>query len=238
MIFRKKTACLLFEHVPKCGGVSVSRYLKQNYAPDEIYELSGGKPSESIAEFKRSSEKDRQRFRLILGHGAHQLWALMDSETIGMTILRDPVDRIVSHYYFVLASPAHYLYEKVTSQNMSLTDYATSGISGELQNNYVCRFLQISPEEAEQEPDRTVENAYSLLQTQYAVVGTLEQLNQTMNSVRKVAGLRSRWKNEQHNVNKRRRSTEEITDEERKVISDVNALDVKLYAKIVAGKKE
>ncbi|MEZ6131820.1 MAG: sulfotransferase family 2 domain-containing protein [Planctomycetaceae bacterium] len=233
MIFRKAEP-LLFEHVPKCAGTSVSHYLKQNYNAEEIFELNGGRPSESIAAFQRYSEADRTRFRLILGHGAHQLWSLVSPLTIGMTILRNPVDRIVSHYYFVLASPKHYLHEQVVTRRMSLSDYATSGISGELRNNYVCRFLQITPEEAEREPDSSVENAYSRLKAQYAVIGILEQLNQTMNTVRRIARLRGRWKNEQRNVNKRRRLKDEITSDERTVISEINALDVRLYERIAA----
>ena len=232
MMFWKKNNRLLFEHVPKCGGVSVSGYLRQNYRSDEIFELNGGKPHQSLDEFRALSSDEQSRFRLVLGHGAHQLVGLCPEHTVCATILRNPIDRIVSHYYFVLASPDHYLYEQVTSEDMSLTDYVTSGISGELRNNYVCRFLQISADEAEAEPDHHIQEAYELLAARYTV-GVLEHLDDAMNSIRRAANLKRRWKNQRLNTTKKRRSIQEISDTERRAIAKVNSMDVELYERVV-----
>jgi glycosyltransferase involved in cell wall biosynthesis len=52
-------------------------------------------------------------------------------------VLRDPVARITSHYYYAKRYPTHYLYKEITERNMSLADYASARLSDELDNGQV-----------------------------------------------------------------------------------------------------
>ena len=58
-------------------------------------------------------------------------------ETTYITVLRDPVDRIASHYYYAKRYPTHYLHKEITGRNMSLQDYASARLSDELDNGQV-----------------------------------------------------------------------------------------------------
>jgi len=49
-------------------------------------------------------------------------------------MLRNPIDWIISHYYYVRRIPRHYLYNRVVSQNMNLEEYVMSGILSEINN--------------------------------------------------------------------------------------------------------
>jgi hypothetical protein len=57
-----------------------------------------------------------------------------------ITILRDPVDRVISLYYFILRNPDNAVHNEVVSKNMSLKDWVSSGITT-LVNNNQTRFL-------------------------------------------------------------------------------------------------
>jgi hypothetical protein len=71
---------------------------------------------------------------MIKGHMAFGIHEAMPQPSTYITVLRDPVARVVSHYHYVLRHPEHYLYDAVVGASMSLGDYATSGLSVELEN--------------------------------------------------------------------------------------------------------
>jgi hypothetical protein len=226
---RSQPQKVLFEHVPKCGGTTILGYLISQYEMDTIFNIDGSNPSKSIDYFMSLPERERYSFHLIQGHGAHRLLRYADPETKRATILRDPVDRIISHYYYVLRNPSHYLYSDVTTKGMSLLDYATSNLSSELCNDYVCRFLQISAKEAEGNPDETVFRAFDTLQKDFDVIGTVDNLNSAMQSLARIALFRTKFKDGKLNATADRPKLSEIDPETRLAIAEVNHLDVRLY---------
>jgi hypothetical protein len=154
---------------------------------------------------------------------------------VAVTILREPVARIVSHYYFVKATPGHYLHDRVMREQMTLRDYAASDISTELRNDMVCRFLGVTPDEAEADPEGSVDAAWDVLQSRYDVVGVLERLAPAMEAIRVAAGLSNRWKDRRINRTKGRMPIEKVTAEDRRVIEAHNALDIELYRRVEAA---
>lgn len=220
---------LLFEHIPKCGGSSVTHFLKSQYPDKTIFALDGDHPSKSIREFKALPEDVRFSYDLIVGHGAHQLLHDTHPEKVTATVFREPIDRIISHYFFVRRTRSHYLHEKVMSQNISLEDYVTSGLSGELRNDYVTRFLQIPAEDAERDSEASVERAYRLIRESYTVVGILDNLTTAMDSISQAANFPTRFKDDMVNATVGRPQFKEIAPSTLKTIAEVNFLDIKLY---------
>ncbi len=224
---------LLFEHVPKCGGTSMSDYFRRHYAANATFDRYGARPHEQ-EEFLALPEPDRHAYEFVLGHGVHPLLGYCDPGIVAITILREPVARIVSHYYFVKATPGHYLHKQVMASEMTLGDYAASGMSNELRNDMVCRFLGVTPEEAEADPEGAVDAAWDVLQDRYDVVGVLERLAPAMEAIRLAAGLSSRWSDVRINRTKGKVPAEKISAEDRRVIEEHNALDIELYRRVEA----
>lgn len=220
---------VLFEHVPKCGGTTISYYLKSQYLDNTIFSIDGSNPSKSINYFMSLPEKKRYSYNLVQGHGAHRLRQYTHPAIKKATILRDPVDRIISHYYYVLRTPSHYLYTDVVVKRMSLIDCATSNLSGELRNNYVSRFLQIPAKEAESNPDESIMSAYNILQDEYDVVGTLDNLNSAMHSLAQIASFRFEFKAKKLNATVDRPKLMDVDQLTLNAIAEVNHLDVRLF---------
>ncbi len=220
---------LLFEHIPKCGGTTVINFLSSQYAKSKVFLIDGSNTANSIALFKALPQSDRHDFDLIIGHGAHRLRKFAHPEILKATIFRDPVDRIVSHYYYVKSSPAHYLYDKLKNDSLSLLDYATSDISGELRNTYVNRFLDGPSNQLENYPEQRVALAFSKIVAEYDVVGVLEKLDVTMNKMVEVARLPKTFRSQKLNVTTKRPSIEAIDPETINAIREVNNLDMQLY---------
>jgi hypothetical protein len=219
--------------VPKCGGTSMSDYFRRHYVVSATFDRYGARPYEQ-EQFLALPEPERHAYEFVLGHGVHPLLDHCDPGIVAVTILREPVARIVSHYYFVKATPGHYLHRRVMASGMTLRDYAASGISNELRNDMVCRFLGVTPEEAEADPEGAVDAAWDVLQDRYDVVGVLERLGPAMEAIRVAAGLSSRWSDVRINRTKGKVPIEKITAEDRCVIEEHNALDIELYRRVEA----
>lgn len=231
--FRPRTGArkLLFEHVPKCGGTAVRGYLEHHYRGSRTYRVYGWRPGECET-FKRLSERRRHAYDLIIGHGVHELLDWTAPETVAATVLREPVDRIVSHYYYVREKPEHYLHAAVATGNLSPGAYVAAGLSDELRNHMVCRFLGVRPEVAERDPTRAVEGAWNVLQTRYRIVGIAERLDAAMEAIRTAVGFDGRFSGERVNGTRNRRPTTILSPEDRRLIEEHNALDIELYRRV------
>jgi len=222
---------LLFEHVPKCGGSSVVYFLRSQYPTGRTY-LIGADQAADISRFLSLPEKKRFAYDLVVGHGSHRLRNHVHPDTLKATILRDPVDRVVSHYFYVLRSPEHYLHEAVAGAGLSLEEYVSSGMSTELHNHYVTSFLGISEAEARRDVDASVNRAYELIRRDYAVVGALDQLEATVNRIGKLLGFLDSFNTGNRNVTSGRPEVEEVSQEALVTIRRINSMDIALYEMI------
>lgn len=222
---------LLFEHVPKCGGTAIRTYLERHYARPQIYDVYERRPREREV-FRSLPEAQRHAYGLVIGHGIHGLLDWCRPDIVAATVLRKPVERIVSHYYYVRERPEHYLHEAVVGRNLSLGEYAASNLSIELRNNMVCRFLGVEPDEAERDPQRSVDTAWDILRSRYRVVGVVERLSPAMHAIREAVGLGRVWSGERTNRTRNRAPIEGVSVEDRRVIEAHNALDIELYQRV------
>ena len=90
---------ILFDHLPKCGGSSLNKYLEMHYPRRRTFSIDGYHPEVSVEKFKNLSKKNRHGYDLVKGHLAHELLDYVHPECLKVTVLREPVDRIISHYY-------------------------------------------------------------------------------------------------------------------------------------------
>ena len=119
---------LAFVHIPKTAGTTLHKILSHQYRRTLIHHDTDGPPDASLA--LRIRENSPQ---VVMGHFSVGLHSLIP-EIRYITCLREPVSRIFSHYQHALNDPAHYLHHAVVSENLDLTDYVSSGLSGELSN--------------------------------------------------------------------------------------------------------
>lgn len=218
---------ILFDHLPKCAGTTISDYLLRHYSPEVVFKTYT-QQFELVKKFQSLPENSRYFYRLIVGHGTDKLIDYVHPDTITLTIFRDPIDRIVSHYFFVKQQKKHYLHERVIKSNLSLEDYASSGLSPELRNYYTTHFSGLSIEEAEMNPEKSLSIAVEKIET-YDVVGFQENLTAVVNKLKNVANLIEPFENKVINKTGKRIGIKQVSDRAKKTIAEVNSLDVKLY---------
>jgi hypothetical protein len=224
---------LIFLHIPKTAGTTIHQIIDRHYSIDQIFWVNATQVNESIHEFKNLQEEKRRNFKLIKGHMGFGLHKFVPQPCTYFTLLRDPVKRIISHYYYVLRNPNHYLHQIVTQKQMDLKAFVSSGISLELDNGQTRLIAASNGNE-----DESIEFGYAtpeLLETAkqhlinyFSVVGVMEEFDLTLLLLQKKLG----WKNilySRKNTGKNQNKKSNISTDILSVIKQHNALDIELY---------
>ena len=222
-------APLIFVHIPKAGGSTLQEVVVRQYRGARGFRFTGG--GDRLAAFTALPQEERDGFDLLQGHVHFGLHRLLSRPATYITMLRDPVDRVVSHYHFVLANPDHYLYPQIAGRGMSLIDYVLARASHELDNDQV-RWL-CAADHFDVEIGRVsramVEEAKWNLANAFEVVGLVERFDDTVRCLEAAFGWAGGGPAERRNVNKHRPTIAEVPTEARDAIRRVNRYDVELY---------
>lgn len=222
-----KEKTVIFVHIPKTGGTTFDKLIKRQYESKSLFLFT--KVEESLARFRQLNEDEKREIKFIQGHMRYGLHKEFPQPCTYMTILREPIERVISLYYYVLRTPENPAHDQVKSKNMSLKEYVSSGIAS-LVNNNQTRFLcttesvgsygQCSPE--------MLESAQKNLRDNFAAVGLTERYNETLILLKRTFN----WKNPYYvkvNVTKNRPLKEDVDKDTIKLIEKYNELDIELY---------
>jgi hypothetical protein len=208
---------LLFEHLPKCGGTTLRDCLKRYYPYRKRYPTDRN-GDESIRSFRELSESTRHGYDLVFGHNAHYLIGDAHPDCLKITVFREPVERVISHYYYT--RDKHGI-------SHSLDAYVRSAAH---RNWYVTHFAGMTADEADAAPKDAVEKAFNVIRDTYDLVGFLDQLDVFMDRLRMIAGFRGSFEGQRLNVG--RGKPDQVSHEERMQIEQANLLDAKLYRRL------
>jgi len=178
---------VLFDHLPKCAGTTVSRYLSRHFPTRVTFATDGEDPVKSVETFQSMPMGERHRYELVVGHLTNDLLSAVHPNTIAVTVLRDPVERIASHYRYVLETPPHYLHDRASQ--LSLGEYASSGLSDELTNWYTAHFSGLSVEDVADDPIAAAHDAAEVITRSYSVVGFQDDMRSFFAALRSRANL-------------------------------------------------
>jgi hypothetical protein len=177
---------IVFVHVPKTGGTTLLSILsrQQNGFVGETFD-------EAEALIATLSDAERAQLDYVAGHIPYGLHESVGRPGVYITMLREPVGRVVSHYWFVRNDPDHYLYPAIHEEGLSLREYAERGcrLSGEIENGQVWMF---SPRARRFDcaDGASLEEAKTTLRDRFAVVGTTERFDESLVAIQHVLGLR------------------------------------------------
>jgi hypothetical protein len=182
----------IFLHVPKAAGTTLQRIIERNYTPAETYSIDGShgdRVDASLERLRALPDEEKRRLRMIKGHMAFGIHEAMPQPSSYITVLRDPVTRVVSHYHYVRRHPEHYLYDEVVRKGMSLGDYATSGLSVELENGQVQLLAGLWNLRIEITRDHLA-TALANLDAHVSVAGLAERFDESLLLMRRACGWR------------------------------------------------
>lgn len=224
---RKEKLRVIFLHIGKTAGSSFNSFL-DNYYANTFIKIGGSGPERKKQELKELSEIDLnklQKIHLIKGHvdyGIHELVPQFNWKYI--TFLRDPVERVISLYYYILNTPQHYLNEELTANNISFEEFMKGNYTVEVSNEQTRLIAGRKHKSSENLLDIAIGN----LENEFACVGLTERFEESICLMKNNLGLK--WKYpvyESTNINKKKESN--ISPQLLDIIREANQLDIQLY---------
>lgn len=217
---------LIFLHIPKAAGSTLQKILDREYAGRPAFTIQGDSVRESIERFRKLPADARSRLTLLKGHMHFGLHTYLPQPSTYATLLRDPVERVISHYFYVLRQPEHYLHRTIVTGGMSLDACLEGKISPELTNGQTRLLAGMEDEHGDCTAD-ALELAKRNLRGYFAVVGLQERFDESLLLLKKRFGWRTPYYTKKNVGNNGLRPG--ITAETVDRIRRHNALDMALY---------
>ncbi|MEL6441277.1 MAG: sulfotransferase family 2 domain-containing protein [Cyanobacteria bacterium J06621_8] len=219
---------VIFLHIPKAAGTTLRDILCRQYKKEYIYELDSKNFLQSQEDFKQLDPKEKDKIQLLMGHMYFGLHEFMSLPSTYITMLRNPIKKVISYYYFVSKLTTHPDYELIKSQNISLKEYCI--MKRPNMCNAQTRFLAGENfSEVNNEPEM-LEQAKRNLQDYFSIVGITERFNETLILMKQKLG----WDLNPYYYKRNTNRTDSyaklnISDDTLETIREYNQLDIELY---------
>jgi hypothetical protein len=97
---------------PKTAGTTLNRIIEWQYNPFSIFTIDPHR-IRATPERKTFSEQRRRQFRVVRGHMFYGIHEFLPQGATDITMLRDPVARLLSAYSFILRRPLNPMHRKL-----------------------------------------------------------------------------------------------------------------------------
>jgi len=219
---------IIFLHIPKTAGTTLHRIIERHYPQERIFSL-GAIAQKSIREFKTLNPARRARIRVLKGHMGFGLHEFIPGPSAYFTLLREPIERVISFYYFVHRNHEHYLYDFVQSDDIGLKEFTENRATPMIDNGQTRMLSGVWLEVGFGECTREMLNqAKRNLRESFAVVGLMEKFDETLLLLKQAFD----WKNlfyTKQNVTTDRPQKDDLPPDTLDALSNVNRLDIELY---------
>jgi hypothetical protein len=220
---------IIFLHIPKSGGITLHRILERHFRRPERFRVRAPRMAESIRWFAEVPEERRRQMRLIWGHVSFGIHEFVPRTSTYVTLLRNPVKRVISHYLYVVRRPEHPHHRMLTTDGLTLSEYIRSGIAFEVDNQQTRALAGDFSTPFGHSSEEMLKKAKSNIEGHFSLVGLTERFDESLVVLKHVFGW-SRLFYVAVNVGGTRVGPASISAQARKLIEEHNELDLRLYA--------
>lgn len=252
---------LVYQHIPKTGGSSLKKILETQYRSYQllkIYDIENHRTNKDyrwyINYYNGLNPLKRIFTRCIMGHSAGGFVGANRDLQTAFALLRDPVDRVLSLYYYGLSLPDNVQYKfarEIKKRDLLLPDIFNEYgkeqskrtfdpfssfnefFNGQIRailrpKRHTLDWFRLSPNEHDKAAEEeALKTALDLVEQHY-VIGFQEKFAESVN----LFADRFGWQKDQFyrlNVTPERKSVDEIPVELRRAIEQFNQLDIRFY---------
>lgn len=225
---------LIFFHIGKTAGTTFRYILLRNYPEVASLSMLYGINPKCVDELKKLPPERRAEIKYVHAHmtpfGIHEYLP----HSTYVTLLRNPLDRVISAYYHIQRERTHPLHHTLVSNNMSFQDYLTSGVAtAEVQSGQTRIISGIKGVDwvtgAGPLSQDVLEQAQNNLEHYFSLVGLTERFDESLLLLKKLLG----WSYfnilyRKLNVAPWRPSQKEMPQDVLEILKEYNELDLKL----------
>jgi hypothetical protein len=228
----------IFLHIPKTAGNTLRAVLTRNCGEPRFYYREGGDLGR-LAAFQKDYASSGSTFGVVGGHVYLGFHESMAGSFRYLTMLREPVSRVVSQYRYVLSGQSGD-WLKGALEGVSLKEFVERGLDETTDN---CQVRRLAGYHGRYEdhaygaaPDSLLEDAWNNVVRFRILIGVQSDFDRSLLHYRKELGWKSlpfyRSKNVTRPVKGVGRKEGALDAEELEAIRDKNRLDEELYRRI------
>ncbi|MCB0165369.1 MAG: sulfotransferase family 2 domain-containing protein [Anaerolineae bacterium] len=233
---------LFFLHLPKTAGMTFGFVLDRFFRQDQIYHFNWER---NRVEFFTLSAQTLAKYRLIRGHCYYDaMLKTLPRQPICLTLLRHPLEQVISHYWHLHTKPHHPTYEDVS--RLSLDEFINIPKFSHFVANIYTRYIgttlnahafnslaeykqaKIQDRDTKQHRPDILALAKQRL-GEFAVVGLTERFQETLYLLAYTFGWPPVVNPTRQNMATHRLDVKEILPEVREKILALSSLDLNLY---------
>ena len=214
---------VIFLHVPKTAGTTLNRLIEWEYPFFEMYSVDPVFFRWSASHLWQLPARRLKRTRMFKGHMLFGLHKILPQPATYITVLRDPIDRVISAFYFMRSYVLHPLYWKFKRENWTLEDFVRRSPRENVQSKILAGAEYNSPC-----TDEVFEQAKENLFGHFSVVGLSERFEESLALMK----LRFGWKLQHYssfNVTHARPKKRDLPQSTLDLIVEKNSFDLALY---------
>ena len=131
---------IIFVHIPRTGGMTLGEILRTLYDGRESCSFygdeTGSVANDRIQQFVSLDAARKNQFAVLKGHVVFGFDRTLEAYQY-ITLLRRPLDRLISYYFYALRNRHHYLHSFLMQRKLRLEPFLLSELSIELDNYQV-----------------------------------------------------------------------------------------------------
>jgi Galactose-3-O-sulfotransferase len=179
----------VFVHLPRTGGTTIEKVLDRKYG-SVLHVETLWDPLASVGDLPLDR---RAAARVVAGHVHYGVDEYIPRECAYVTMLRDPVARVISMYHFIRGNPKHWLHSELLRTGMGLREFVDTAADPGVDNEQTRLIAGIGSGELGQPPSElgveALEEAKRNLRT-FLVVGLTERFDESFILLRRALGWR------------------------------------------------
>ncbi|MCB0208455.1 MAG: sulfotransferase family 2 domain-containing protein [Anaerolineae bacterium] len=236
---------LFFLHIPKTAGTTLGSILSQHFTEDQIFDFNRGE--EARARFFTLPPERLAHYKVFKGHCYYDaMRKTLSRQPICLTLLRHPLDQIISHYWHLHTMPDNPAHKRVS--RASLEEFVFHPEFSNFVANIHTRFIGATLN-ADAFPSASAYQQATVLEVhthgqyhqvdtlarakerlaEFAVVGLTERFQDTLYLLAYTFGWFPKMKPLHRNVAVERPAVDAISAQVQAQISAISALDLALY---------
>lgn len=218
----KTDEAIIFLHVPKSAGTTLNRLIEWEYPLLAMYTVDPVLFRWSRERLWRLPKRRLKRFRVFKGHMKFGLHEVLPQPATYITVLRDPIDRMISAFYFMHTYKLHPNYWKFRREGWTLEDFVKRWPKANLQTKMIAGTDYDAPCTAE-----ILRKAKDNLQY-FSVLGLTERFEESL----AIMKMRFGWKLESYssfNITRTRPKKRDLPQSTLDLIAERNRFDIELY---------
>src|ERR1041385_1485304 len=214
---------IIFLHLPKTAGTTLNRLIEWEYPLREMYSVDPVLYEWSAAHLRKLSERRLRQTRMFKGHMLFGLHEVLPQPATYITVLRDPVERVLSAFYFMRSYKLHPLYWKLRKEKWTVEEF----VQRYPRDNVQCKIIANAHYHTictQEVLNRAIEH----LNNHFSVIGLSERFEESLALMK----LRFGWQLKSYssfNVTRARPKKGDLPQAILDLIAEKNQFDVNLY---------